>query len=290
MEIISISIILWLLGAVFGSFVGAQVWRLRLRGFIAGDLEPGELSSTESKKLQRIKPKIGATDRSRCLECGHQLAWYDLLPVVSWLFLRGRCRYCRRSIGWTEFLLEVSLGFAFVGSFLFWPFALTTFVDIVLLGLWLVGLVLAAVLFVYDLKWFILPDRINIAYALIGLSYAITALLAGVADSSWSVVGAIVIMSGLYLALYFISSGRWVGFGDVKLGVGLGLFLLDWQLAVVAIFLANLIGTIVITPLLITKKLTRSSIVPFGPFLLIGTFIAVLFGKQFVELYISILI
>jgi len=290
MESIFIILILALLGTVFGSFAGAQVWRLRAHEHAAGDIEPSEITKDEEKKISHLKLVSGAHDRSRCLGCGHQLAWYDLLPIVSWLSLGGRCRYCREPIGPTEFLLEVGLAASFVLSFILWPFVLETPLQSVLFALWLIGLVLAAILFVYDLRWFILPDRINYAYAGVGLLYALVALQTGAVDSVWSIVGAVAALAGLYLGLYAVSRGAWVGFGDVKLGVGLGLFLLDWRLAIVSVFLANLIGTFVILPLLATKRITRKSIVPFGPFLLIGTFIAALFGRQLIELYISILL
>src|SRR5690606_32843562 len=101
-----------------------------------------------------------ATDRSRCLHCGHTLAWYDLVPLVSWLVQRGKCRYCGVSIGFFEPLMEVGVALVFVLSYLLWPAPLSSVLDISLFILWLVSVVLLAVLFAYDAKWFLLPDII----------------------------------------------------------------------------------------------------------------------------------
>lgn len=288
MEFVTIGI-LALLGAVFGSFAGAQVWRIRTKEHESGELEAEEVSDVEHKKISVLSQAAKGHDRSRCLECGQQLAWYDLLPVVSWLWLRGTCRYCLKPIGYTEFLLEVGLAVVFGLSYILWPFSLASVAEVTLFGLWLMGLVLATVLFMYDLKWFILPDRINYAYAAVGCIFAALSLWLGFVDSFWLIAASVAVMSGIYLVLYLISGGAWIGFGDVKLGLGLGVFLLDWKLALVALFLANLIGTVVIVPLLATKKITRKAVIPFGPFLIVGTLVAFLIGRQLIELYLSVL-
>jgi prepilin signal peptidase PulO-like enzyme (type II secretory pathway) len=92
------------------------------------------------------------------------------------------------------------------------------------------------------------------------------------------IFGAVMILSGLYWLLYIISKGNWIGFGDIKLGVGLALMLADWRLALVTLFMANLIGCLLVAPGLITGKLKRSSHIPFGPLLIIGFIIARLFS------------
>ena len=94
----TILVIVAALGAVMGSFIGAQVWRVRARQLVE-DKQAGE--PVDTLELRRLKPLLMPLkdDRSRCLSCGHELRWYDLLPVVSWLVTRGRCRYCRAPIG-----------------------------------------------------------------------------------------------------------------------------------------------------------------------------------------------
>lgn len=156
-----IYLICGLLGAVFGSFAGAQVWRLRAQQLAADDRAGEKVDQRELTRLRPLGNQQLGHDRSRCLHCQRVLAWYDLLPVVSWLLLRGRCRYCRRPIGWSELLLELGLAGLFVASVALWPGGLTDAVQVGLLVLWLVALVLLAILFVYDVRWMLLPDVIN---------------------------------------------------------------------------------------------------------------------------------
>lgn len=283
-----------LVGLALGSFAGAQVWRLRARQLIEDKQAGHKVSATE---LKRLKPLLGpvSKDRSRCLSCGHTLQAIDLIPVVSWVSTMGRCRYCKKPIGRAELLIEVGMTAAFVVSFIAWPYALDTPAAVMLFGVWLMSLVVGGILFVYDAKWYLLPDMMNYLYIGLAGVYAIGQLvIAGVTlQALLSLIGALVILSGIYALLYTYSKARygedrtWVGFGDVKLGIGLGLFSLTWPIAFTALFLANLIGTLLVLPGLIQGKLKRRSHISFGPLLLIGTFIAVLFGQQIIDGYIS---
>ena len=98
-----------------------------------------------------------------------------------------------------------------------------------------------------------------------------------------SVVGAVAILGGIYAVLYKVSNGEWIGFGDVKLGVGLGLLLGDWRLAFLALFLANLIGCIIVLPGLLLKRLVGESRIAFGPLLIVGALLAFWWGHAFIE-------
>lgn len=283
-------ILIGILGSILGSFVGAQIWRLRARQ-LTEDKKAGEkVGSKELKKLSPLIKKV-SKDRSRCLSCGHELAWYDLIPVVSWVAGFGRCRYCKKFIGWMEILLEVAMAGLFVLSMLLWPGSLMDFWQVVLLFLWLAGLVLLAILFVYDLRWLLLPDIINIPFIVIGVIFAGVQLM--LADdftrSLTSLVGSVAILSGIYLLLYLFSKYRygedktWVGFGDVKLGLGLGLFLGNWLLAFAALFAANLIGTLLVLPSMLKGKLQATSRICFGPLLIVGFLLAWFFSRQIIE-------
>lgn len=275
------------LGLVFGSFAGAQVWRLR-----AGQLEADKLvgepyDKKEHKRLQKLAHKKSSQDRSRCLECGHTLGWKDLIPLVSWLSTRGKCRYCGKKIGWFEPAIEVGTALLFVVSYIFlFPDSFTT-VGAMQFYVWMVACVLMVILFVYDVKWLLLPDKIN--FSLIGVA-AIYALL-GLVDAGFTVNSVVSlglgvgVLSGLYLLLYIFSRGAWVGFGDVKLGLGLALLLGTWELSFMALFLANLLGTLIVLPLLATKNLKRGAHVPFGPLLIAGAIITVFFGDMMLDWY-----
>ena len=275
-----------LLGLLFGSFAGASVWRLRARQLVA-DKKAGEhVNNAEYRRLHPLTKSTIKNDRSRCLECGHTLAWYDLLPLLSWVSTRGTCRYCKKKIGYFEPLIEISTAIIFITITHAWltsDFVMQPYI----LAIWLSVAVMFVILFVYDAKWFILPD--SIVFPLIGLSF----VLLGIALASSqepgvllaSTVGAVLILSGIYFVLWVVSKGQWIGFGDVKLGLALGLLLMDWKLAFLALFLANLIGTLIVIPGLISKKMTRKTQVPFGPLLIAGFAIAALVGPQILSLY-----
>lgn len=249
--------------------------------------------ANEKKEYQRLKgllsDKNKSVDRSRCLSCGHVLSWYDLLPVISWLWLRGRCRYCKESIGVTEFVLEITLGLLFVTSVVFWPVSLDSPFEWVKLFLWLGALVVLAINFVYDLKWMLLVGWLNWLLIFLGGFYAVISAFQALNIVGYlaSLVGALMILSGLYGFLWLISKGRWVGEGDIYLGAGLALFIGDWRLAFVALFASNLVGLIIIIPSIIGGRVGRGSQVPFGPMLIAGSLIAKFFGSAIIFAYIS---
>jgi prepilin signal peptidase PulO-like enzyme (type II secretory pathway) len=254
-----------LLGLCFGSFVNALVWRLR-------------------KKRDWVK------ERSECLQCHHPLAAKDLVPVLSWLYLRGKCRYCKKPIPDSPFV-ELTMPVLFVGSYLFWPDVLhgvATFNFV----LWLVFLVGFLALAVYDLKWFLLPDVI--VWPLVALAVVRVAADWLVFGGSWqaaasSAFGALTI-SGLFLTLYVVSKGTWIGFGDVKLALALGLLAGGVVPALLVLFIASLLGMVASLPLVLTGKAGRKSHLPFGPLLIAGLVVVVLFGDKLVGWYTGLVI
>jgi leader peptidase (prepilin peptidase)/N-methyltransferase len=289
MDQIVISGALAIFGVVLGSYAAATVWRLRARQLIedktAGDVDV--VDTAEYKKLTPLAKETFKSDRSRCLHCEHPLAWYDLIPLVSWLALRGKCRYCQAPIGWFELLMEVGVAAFFVVSYILWPTDLMASVDIIQFVIWLVAGVMLAILFGYDLKWFLLPDRVMLPLIALG---GIGAILEAMTASNMvatliSLAGGVTILSGLYLILWHISKGQWIGYGDVKLGLALALFLVDWKLAFIALFAANLVGCLIVIPGMMTKKITRSTRIPFGPLMIIGAVLAMLCGSWILSGY-----
>lgn len=288
---ITLIIALALLGLCMGSFAAASVWRLRARQLS----DENKLDSAENHEYAKLK-KLAKTklrnDRSMCLDCSYKLRWFDLIPLVSWITLKGKCRKCHAQIGYLEPLSELFVAAFFVLSYIFWPFPLTTYLQIAQLALWLIAGIGLAILFIYDQKWYLLPDKVNFSVIAIGVIYSLIAILMS-ADKAGTLINiavSIVILSGIYWLLYMISKGKWIGFGDIKLGLGLALLLADWQLAFVALFSANLIGCVIVLPALLTKKLKRNSHVPFGPLLIVGFVIAGLVGHYLIDLYLLALI
>lgn len=263
MEKTLFAVSLFFIGICLGSFVNAAVWRIK-----------------HKKDL--------LFDRSECTKCHYKLEWYDLIPVLSWLFLRGKCRKCHTSISAQYPIVELAVAAFFVASLAFWPQDLNTVNDLLQFLIWLVAGVGLSILAVYDIRWLILPDKV--VFPLIGLGIVMTVLhgleTTNVGHFLFDIFGSLLILSGFYLVLFVVSSGKWVGFGDIKLGVALALLLCSWQLAVLAFFLANLIGTLFYAPALASGKMKRSAHIPFGPFLIAGFLIAGLFGQSIIDWYI----
>lgn len=287
-----IYIALGLFGATFGSFAIATMWRIRARQLEDDKRHKEPVDSVEYKKLKPLLGHSFSRDRSRCLSCGYALKWYDMVPILSWVLLGGKCRRCRKPIGYTEVIAEIGLAAFFVASYMLWPFVLDSGWEIARFVVWLIAGVVLTILWAYDARWYLLPDKLTLLLALLGVvTVAIAAIQSeDIVGTLVHALGAVAVLGGLYALLYAVSRGAWVGFGDVKLGVGLGLLLADWRLALIALFLANIIGCLVVLPLLATKKLRGRSRVPFGPFLIAGTIIAYFFGFSLLTWYTGLLI
>jgi len=292
MDVLIVTILLAILGLGMGSFAGASVWRLRAKQLIEDKKAGEKVSTRELKQLRPLTETTFTTDRSQCLHCHHQLTWYDMIPLASWLSTGGRCRYCGVKIGWFEPTIELATAALFVASYVAWPQPLETPLAIIQLALWLIACVGLVILFAYDARWFLLPNRVVFPLIAIATLYAVITVLQtpNVIATLGSLVSAISILSGMYLMLWLASKGRWIGFGDVKLGLLLALFLADWRLAFVALFVANLIGCLIVLPGLLTGKLSRTTRVPFGPLLIAGGVLAMLVGKPIIDWYMTILL
>lgn len=290
MSVFSLAVIIGFVGLFMGSFAGASVWRLRARQ-IRIDKKFGEkIAKIDEQQIAKIKKGSLLKDRSVCLHCGHQLEWYDLFPLVSWLELGGKCRYCGKPIGKFEPIVELMTAAIFVASYLFWPTLLDSPFAIAYFVIWLLACTGLIILSVYDFKWFLLPNPVvftliglglvNAALVLIQNHFAPTAII--------SILVACGFLSGLYYLIYILSRYQWVGFGDVKLGLALALLLADWQKAALALFLANAIGTLIFLPLMLSGRVQRQARIPFGPLLISGWFLAGLFGTQIISWYLNL--
>lgn len=283
-------VIFGVLGLVFGSFSGATVWRLRALQ-LKRDAKDGEkVEMADKRQVAKLQNKPAHKDRSVCLHCGHELKWYDLIPLFSWLSLGGKCRYCHKPIGLFEPLIELGLALFFVVSFLAWPLPLADAFEIARFAIWLIAGTGLAILFAYDAKWFLLPDVVTFPVIGLGCINAVLIIIHSPSPqlSALGVLGSCLVLSGLYYLIYVLSNKQWVGFGDVKLGLALGLLLADWRLALLALFLANLIGTIIILPFLLARKLNKGAHIPFGPLLIAGWAIAGLFGHKILSWYLML--
>ena len=280
-------LVLSVLGLSIGSFVNALVWRLHMNDIMAGKLQ--KKNDKLWNNIFRLKSNNSYTilnGRSKCPDCRHKLAAADLVPVLSWILLRGKCRYCGKSISWQYPLVELLVMSLFLLSYLLWPMGFST-VGLFSFGLWLVFLTAFVALGVYDLKWFLLPDRI--VYPLIGIAIIEVIIKATVFGGGWSVITqaflGVVFISGLFSLIFIASKGRWIGLGDVKLAVVLGLLVGGPLRSLLLIFIASTLGSVLAIPMLIRGQAKMTSQIPFGPFLLASTIIVVIFGNNITDWY-----
>lgn len=277
---------LLLLGVVLGSFAGAQVWRVRARQLRTDKQTGHPYDKHEWRQLRVLLQGTVRDDRSRCLQCGHVLVWYDLLPVVSWLSTGGRCRYCQQFIGWFELVMELVLGVGLALSYLVWPWALPA--SSLLFAVWVVVALVLMILAAYDAKWQLLPDPLNYGLMALGALFVLVRMTTLHDVDLVSLTGAVALLAGLYGGLYAISRGAWIGFGDVKLCVGLALLLGEWRLAFMTLFFSNMLGCIIVLPGLARGQLNTRSQVPFGPLLIIGCVISLLFGGSILRALVAL--
>jgi len=273
-----IIVLLILLGLCLGSFTNALVWRLHEQ-------------TIQSKKKKTSKAQAEnlsiVNGRSMCPHCHHELAAKDLIPVLSWIELRGKCRYCQAPISWQYPLVEILMAVVFVGAYSLWPTHVWTAGNIVDFIVWLGLLVGFMALTIYDIKWMELPDKI--VFILLGLVIGNTLLQSIVFGGGWTVIlGAFwgfLVLGGLFYALFQISGGKWIGGGDVKLGFVLGIAVGGPSAGLLVLFIASILGLIGSLPILIFSKGNLKSRIPFGPFLIVAAIIVQLFGASIIHWY-----
>lgn len=258
--------LLFVLGACLGSYLCCQVRRYHLR----------------ASAKQGTKKSLGA--RSVCLHCKTQLKWYDNIPIISWLVLRGKCRKCGKKIGLAELLSEIGLALSFlalgttINPSTATPFDWASFIAMLFLTLVL------GFLAIYDGLYGQLPTScltISIICAIIVLTlreWATLSVSAFTPDLIWKPLLSILILGGLYLVLHLISKGKWVGDGDWLLGTAIAIALFDPWLALITLFLANLLACLVMAPFMRGKKHHQ---IYFGPFMIIAFIIVYSFATFF---------
>jgi len=276
---------IFLLGLIVGSFLNCVIYRLeKEESFLKG--------------------------RSFCPQCRHQLTWRDLIPTFSFFILKGKCRYCHQKISWQYPLVEIATGLLFVSIFNYLSVArvgfveasphLTPFASVLAnegfafsdLQNFLFYSIISCfliVIFVYDLKHYIIPDRV--IYPAIGITffyniYQLTVNNQRLAINNFS---SAILAATFFLAIVLVSRGKWMGIGDIKLAFLMGL-ILGFPNILVALFLAFFLGAIIGLGLIISGRKTFKSEIPFGPFLITGTFIGLFCGGQIINWYLRLFV
>jgi prepilin signal peptidase PulO-like enzyme (type II secretory pathway) len=269
--------ILVLVGLALGSFVNALVWRLHEQS------KPAKQRLASSGELSISK------GRSMCVHCGHTLSATDLIPVFSWLALRGKCRYCKKSISWQYPAVELLTALLFVGSYVFWPESFTAG-EIFNFIIWLICLPGLVALMIYDIRWMILPNKIIFPLtAIAAFGVVADAVFSGSFKIIVEAAVSVLIAGGIFFVLFQLSRGKWIGGGDVKLGFLLGLLAGKPILAFLTLFGASVLGTLAILPFMIIGKITSKNRIPFGPFLIISAITVRLFGDRIADSYFQLI-
>ncbi|MBI5037303.1 MAG: prepilin peptidase [Candidatus Kerfeldbacteria bacterium] len=237
-----------ILGLVVGSFLNAVIYRLHAGvSFVRG--------------------------RSYCPHCKHDLSTWDLIPVFSFVMLRGKCRYCHKPISWQYPLVELATGLLL--GLLWWKFGVS--VQFFVYSVYTIFLI---VMFVYDLRYYLILDRVSIPAMVVSAILSIVVLRVAVIDLF---IGA-VIGGGFFYVQYIISRGKWIGGGDIRLGVVMGL-MLGYPYILIAFFIAYCCGSLVGIGLIVAHTKKWKSQVPFGTFLTAATIISFFFGERILEFY-----
>jgi len=274
------AILSFLLGLIVGSFLNCIIYRLKDNKNLASR-EP--CPPSESKSFLK--------GRSFCPKCKHSLSWYELIPIFSFIIQGGKCRHCGKKISLQYPLVELATGVLFVFIFLnlgeILKSELTDFYFLNLIYYWTISALLI-VIFVFDLKHYIIPDKIVYPAIIIAFLFS---LFFGLSQENFNILleG---FLSGFFSALFFMvlflfSKGKWLGLGDVKLIFFMGLFL-GFPSVLVALFSAHLFGAIIGLVLVFLRKKGLKSEIPFGPFLIAGTYVALFYGENLINWYLSL--
>jgi len=242
--------LLFLLGAAWGSFLFVFSWRLpKGEDFISG--------------------------RSKCAKCHKKLTWWELIPIISYVALMGRCKSCKKAISWVYFAIEIVVGLLFVTGYQMFgvsvEYALFLFEISALIVIFLIDLYTT---WVYEM--IVLPT--------IGIVLA-TQLIFGI-DPLLYIIGGLA-GAGVFWVQYAFSRGKWVGKGDIRIGALIGV-ILGWKVLFVALVTGYIFGATAAVILILSKKKKRSDMIPFGPFLVTGTIIGILWGQQILDCYIAL--
>lgn len=254
MTVVGLSVVFAVVfGLVFGSFLTVVVDRVP-RG--ASIVQPG----------------------SACGSCGHRLGAPDLVPVLSWLVLRGRCRRCGSDIGIEPLVLEIATAALFAVTAAHFGASVTTVAYCVLMA----GLVALTWI---DLRTQRLPREISYTTAAVGAPVlVVAALVEGEPRRIWTMLLGAAIAFGMMMLIYLASRGG-MGDGDVRLAPLLGLYLgwLNPGLALVGLFFGFILGSVTSAVLMLFRRVGRKTAVPFGPFLAAGTVCAIFWGQRYVD-------
>lgn len=259
-ENLVVAIIFSIYGLLMGSFINAWVWRTK-----------------QNKKVNQ--------GRSMCPHCKHKLAPKDLIPLISFIILGGKCRYCQKKISWQYPIVELITGVLFAWLYIF--FKPVGGLGWVLLILWLAMTVFLIAAAAYDALWYELPLKFTIPAVVIAiLIFMLDGVRLGAAMAQQKLFVTMA-FAGFFYILWLFSKGKWMGDGDIGLAAIMGIVLTPTQLVVAALASFNA-GAIISLGLIMSGKKSRKDIIPFGPFLIGGIYFGLFFGQAIANWYLGL--
>ena len=273
-----LAFVLTLTGLIVGSFLNVVIhrlpimmnreWRQQSEAILHPDREVATLPA-----YNLVRP------RSACPSCGHKIRAWENIPVISYLLLRGRCSGCKTPISWRYPAIEI------LSAIITLVIGLTHGLTLTTLAFCLLGWSLLALTMIdYDTQ--LLPDDITLPLLWAGLIVNSFALVVPLEQALWGAVAGYLSLWSVYWLFKLVTGKEGMGYGDFKLLAALGAWL-GWMKLPLIILLSSLIGTIVALTLIISKRQERSQPIPFGPYLAIAGFVALLWGNGLIDLYLS---
>lgn len=262
-----IYLFIFLFGLMIGSFLNCLIWRLHQSESLWG--------------------------RSYCPKCKKQIAWYDNIPLLSFILLKGKCRSCQQTISWQYPAVELITGLLFlliaIRNLKFEIWGNADFINqisnfqfqISLIRDWFIISVMI-VIFIYDLRWYMILDIITLPACLVVF---ILNLFLGF--DLWNMLFSGIIGGSFFLLQYLVSRGKWIGGGDIRLGLLMGL-IFGWPQVLVALVLSYFMGSIVSIGLVLASKKKWGSQIPLGVFLSVGTVLTMLRGQEILNWYLGL--
>lgn len=245
----------------------------------ASEAAAPEKGSSDQRLSHPHAPFNLAYPRSQCPQCGQQIAWFDNLPVLSFLLLRGRCRGCRQRISLRYPLIELICGV--LGGFIASQFG----VSLDTLALVSFTLVLVSLTFI-DVDHYLLPDQLTLGLLWLGLAYS---LISPFTSPQSAILGAIFGYASLFSIYYLfklLTGKEGMGFGDFKLLAALGAWC-GYQQLLIVILLSSAVGAVLGVLAIMLMKRDHNQPIPFGPYLAVAGWITLLYGDAITHWYLS---
>ena len=260
-----------IVGLTIGSFLNVVIYRVPMMLERQWAAECAELTGAEAVPAENFNL---LTPRSRCSKCGHSISWYENIPVLSYIFLRGKCSACGAGYGVRYPLVEAITGGLFFYCAWRWGWTMTTLI-------WCGFSALLLALAMIDWDTTLLPDDMTLPLMWAGLVAAALGWNTAVDLSTavWGAVGGYLSLWGVYWAFKLATGKEGMGYGDFKLFAALGAWF-GWPALVPMILMASVIGAIVGIAMKFSSGLREGGYIPFGPFLAGAGFTAMIFGPQ----------